>query len=196
MAEEKSLRRAKPIKPTTAMAKPISIPVAKRASRTTRPAIPIAISFILAPPYLHYIKEKDAALNDAAGRNSVRNGIKWDLKYGRYFPHPVELVTDRDKVVRDKHKEDQAYQPSHRVHDGACPGGNLFEDEFHGDMPSVYGNLREAKADHHAQERTDNFIGAQNSMTSGSADNIGNRQKHHEREGGSGNNRKPFADPH
>ena len=58
------------------MAKPSSIPVAKSKRRRARTTIPTIISFILAPPDSHDIKDKYKTLDEATDSHSVSDWVK------------------------------------------------------------------------------------------------------------------------
>ena len=64
------------------MAKPNSIPVAKRRSSTAMPIMPTIISFIFTPPDPYDIEDEHAALKETADCDAIGDRVKRYLDGG------------------------------------------------------------------------------------------------------------------
>jgi len=94
----------------------------------------------------------------------------------------MELTADQEKVVPYHREEKDAQNASQRVQDGLVSLGEPIQDNFHIDVSTVQGDLRDGKTNHNRQRQGHDFVNAQDGTAACSQNNIGDRDEHHERE--------------
>src|SRR5512140_1164118 len=90
---------ANPMKPTSAMAKPSSIPVRKRTRSDARPKSPTSTSLIERPSVdFNQIADHDQTLDETADADPVGDGVERKLEGKRNLSRSVEISRILEQV--------------------------------------------------------------------------------------------------